>query len=222
MRVLDVVLSLSALIILLPIILPTIIILKFTGEGEVFYRQIRVGRNNTKFEVLKFATMVKDSPNLGAGTITVKDDPRVLPVGRILRKTKINELPQLINVLVGDMSLIGPRPHAERDLQGVDKQSLALVLSLTPGLSGLGSIIFRDEEKILHANEQPRVFYDNVIAPYKAKLEIWYITNKTFKNYITLIVLTIIVVITNNTKIVYRVFPNLPKPPEELLDYINK
>ena len=175
MRLLDLILSLALFCVLVPIFIPIILLLRLTGEGEVFYKQVRIGKNRNKFEVLKFATMLKNSPNIGAGTITVRDDPRVLPVGRVLRKTKINELPQIINVLKGEMSLIGPRPHAERDLMGVDKNNLELVLKLTPGISGIGSIVFRDEEKILHSSDRPRLLYDNVIAPYKAELEIWYL-----------------------------------------------
>src|SRR5207237_6029984 len=85
-------------------------LLRVTGEGEVFYRQERVGRGGKRFRILKFATMLKDSPNLSGGDITVDKDPRVLPCGHFLRKTKINELPQLLNVIDGDMSIIGPRP----------------------------------------------------------------------------------------------------------------
>ena len=109
-RIFDIVLSLAALIILCPLLLPMALILRFTGEGEVFYIQERIGANEQPFGLFKFATMLKNSPQIGTGTITVRNDPRVLPVGRILRKTKINELPQLFNVLIGDMSVIGPRP----------------------------------------------------------------------------------------------------------------
>ena len=104
------------------------------------------------------------------------------------------------------MSLISPRPHAERDLMGVDKYNLELVLKLTPGISN-GSIVFRDEEKILHSSDRPRLLYDNVIAPYKAELEIWYLNNKNIRNYIILLFLTIYVVFKNESQIVFG-FPN--------------
>ena len=99
-----------ALVLLSPLLLPLMFILRVTGEGEIFFPQSRVGRGGKDFKLYKFATMLKDSPNMGTGTVTVKNDPRVLPMGGFLRKTKINELPQLINIFNGDMSVIGPRP----------------------------------------------------------------------------------------------------------------
>lgn len=220
MRLLDVLISFLLLIILVPIFLPVMLLLRFSGEGEIFYKQLRIGKNENTFKVLKFATMLKDSPSIGAGTITVRNDPRVLPVGRILRKTKINELPQLINVLKGDMSLIGPRPHAERDLLGVNKDDLKLFLQLAPGISGVASIIFRDEEIILHDSDDPRTLYDTVIAPYKAKLEVWYLDNQSLSKYIMLLFLTIYVVLRSDSGIMFRVFPQLPKPPAQIKKYL--
>lgn len=220
MRFIDLSLAVILSIILIPILLPVVIVLRLTGEGEVFYRQIRVGINGKRFEVYKFATMLKNSPSIGAGTITVKNDPRVLPVGKILRKTKINELPQLLNILKGEMSFIGPRPHAERDLEGVNPQILKSILMVTPGVSGVGSIVFRDEEKILHASEDPRSLYDNVIAPYKADLEIWYLKNKNLRNYLLLICITAYVVLRNDSSLIFRIFADLPKPPQELKSFL--
>ena len=109
-RFFDILFSSFALLVLSPLLIPVVIILKFSGEGEVFFLQERIGKNGKLFKLFKFATMLKDSPNLGTGTVTMKDDPRVLPVGKFLRKTKINELPQLLNIFFGDMSVIGPRP----------------------------------------------------------------------------------------------------------------
>ena len=113
-RFLDITFSLLALICLLPFLLPIALALKFTGEGEILFSQKRVGKNGKLFNLFKFATMLKNSPNLGSGTVTLKDDPRVLPFGGFLRKTKINELSQLINILRGDMSIVGPRPQTPR------------------------------------------------------------------------------------------------------------
>ena len=104
-RFLDVVLSFLSLVVLAPLLLPVVVILRFTGEGEVFYIQERAGRWGNSFGLYKFATMLKNSPNIGAGELTVRGDPRVLPFGQFLRKTKLNELPQLWNVLKGEMSL---------------------------------------------------------------------------------------------------------------------
>ena len=109
-RIFDIIFSLIVLILFSPFGIIIIFILKITGEGEVFYKQARMGQNSEQFGIYKFVTMVKDSPNIGAGDITLKNDPRVLPFGKFLRKTKLNEFPQFINVLIGDMSLVGPRP----------------------------------------------------------------------------------------------------------------
>ena len=109
-RLLDVFLSGIAIILLGPILAPIACVLKITGEGEVFYKQARVGKGGSSFGLIKFATMLKDSPSIGTGEITIKNDPRVLPLGKFLRKSKINELPQLWNIFIGDMSIVGPRP----------------------------------------------------------------------------------------------------------------
>ena len=101
-RLLDITVALIAIIILLPLLLAIMIGLKLTGEGYIFYKQKRIGRNNKYFEILKFATMLKDSPNMGSGSITLRNDPRVTPMGGFLRKTKINELPQIFNILLGE------------------------------------------------------------------------------------------------------------------------
>ena len=145
-RLLDVLLSGLALLVLSPLLVPVAIALRMTGEGEVFFIQQRVGRGGRPFGLYKFATMLKDSPNIGTGTVTVKGDPRVLPLGRLLRKTKINELPQLLNILKGDMSIIGPRPQTRRCFDAFPVRSQAAIVKVRPGLSGIGSIVFRDEE----------------------------------------------------------------------------
>ncbi|HRF25570.1 MAG TPA: sugar transferase, partial [Chitinophagaceae bacterium] len=109
-RFFDIIFSLLAIILLSPILIPVIILLLLTGEHEVFYRQDRVGYKNKIFKIWKFATMLKNSPNMGDGDITKRGDPRITRVGKLLRQSKINELPQLINILTGDMSFVGPRP----------------------------------------------------------------------------------------------------------------
>ena len=109
-RLLDVFLSGFAIILFSPLLAPIACVLKITGEGEVFYKQSRVGKKGSSFGLNKFATMLKDSPSIGSGEITIKNDPRVLPLGKFLRKSKINELPQLWNIFIGDMSIVGPRP----------------------------------------------------------------------------------------------------------------
>ena len=147
-RLLDIVFSASALLALSPLLVPAIVILRCTGEGEIFFCQNRVGRGGQMFGLFKFATMLKASPSIGTGTVTLKDDPRVLPFGQFLRKTKINELPQLLNILMGHMSIIGPRPQTQRCFDAFPKGSQNEIIKVRPGLSGIGSIVFRAEENI--------------------------------------------------------------------------
>jgi len=215
-RLLDILLSGGALLLLAPLLIPVMLALRLTGEGEVFFRQQRVGRGGELFSLLKFATMLKDSPNLGTGTVTLKDDPRVLPFGRFLRRSKINELPQLINILSGDMSLIGPRPQTRRCFDAFPAQSQQAIIRVRPGLSGIGSIVFCGEEDMMHASNDPDRFYDEVIMPYKGLLEEWYVEHAGLRVYLTCIALTAWVVLRPGSTAVWRVFPDLPKPPADL------
>lgn len=215
-RFFDIFFSSLALVVLSPLLIPIAVILKFTGEGYIFYTQQRVGKNGTMFGLLKFATMLKDSPNMTTGTVTVKGDPRVLPFGGFLRKTKINELPQLLNILLGDMSVVGPRPQVVRCFNAFPEEVQRTITQVRPGLTGIGSVIFRDEESILHNLEEPVKFYDEVIAPYKGELEKWYIKNESLKNYFLLIFVTAWVVIYSKSRLVWTLFKDLPQPPKEL------
>lgn len=218
-RFFDVLLAFVALLLLAPLLLPVLIALKLTGEGEIFFKQSRVGRHAGVFGLLKFATMLKDSPNIGSGTITLMSDPRVLPLGRFLRATKINELPQLINILKGDMSVIGPRPQTQRCFDAFPPSSQAEIIKVRPGLSGVGSIVFRDEERMMgHAEDADRL-YDEVIMPYKGALEEWYVANQGLKNYFLLIFLTVWVVVFPKSGLHWRVLKGLPEAPEELRKY---
>lgn len=215
-RLLDIVFSGLALLVLSPLLLPVMLILRLTGEGEVFYVQQRVGRGGKLFGLYKFATMLKNSPSIGTGTVTVKDDPRVLPFGRFLRKTKINELPQLLNIFKGDMSIIGPRPQTQRCFDAFPAASQEQIVKVRPGLSGIGSIVFRDEEKLMHASAEPERFYDEVIMPYKGRLEEWYVAHQGLGTYLACIFATAWVVAFPKSQLVWRMFPGLPKPPAAL------
>ena len=130
-RIIDLIISLLALGILFPLFFCVIIILLFSGEGEVFYLQERLGYKKKKFKIIKFATMVKNSPNLGSGSITLRNDPRVLPFGKFLRKSKINELPQIFNVILGEMSIVGPRPQMEVDFNKFPKNKRDDIISVS-------------------------------------------------------------------------------------------
>ena len=216
-RVLDLIISLLALIILFPLFVFCIIILRFTGEGEIFYLQERLGYLNSKFFIIKFATMLKNSPKIGSGSITVRNDPRVLPFGRFLRKTKINELPQIFNVIKGEMSIVGPRPQMQVDFKKFPKEFRDDIYKSKPGITGIGSIIFRDEEEWISNHEGDKhVFYEEKIAPYKTELELWYLNNKSMFVDIKLIILTALVIIFPKINLLDIFFKSVPKRPSHL------
>ena len=219
-RLLDILLSGLALVVLSPMLVPIAIALRLTGEGEVFFVQQRVGREGKAFGLYKFATMLKNSPNIGTGTVTVKHDPRVLPLGRFLRKSKINELPQLLNIFNGDMSIIGPRPQTRRCFDAFPVSSQLEIVKVRPGLSGIGSIVFRDEEELMHASAEPERFYDEVIMPYKGRLEEWYVANQGLRTYLLSVLATAWVVAFSESRIVWTLFSELPKPPEALAEHV--
>lgn len=213
-RFFDVLLSLVVLLVLLPIFLPVVIALRLTAEGEVFYFQKRIGLNNKYFYIWKFATMLKNSPNIGTGSITLRNDPRVTPIGKYLRKSKINELPQVMNVLLGDMSVVGPRPLVDRTFNAYPAEVQQLVYSVRPGITGIGSVIFRDEEALISASAMPpHDFYEAYIAPYKGALELWYLKNRSLVTDLKIILLTAWVVLVPKSQLPYKVFKDLPAKP---------
>lgn len=215
-RFLDILFSSLAIVTLLPLLLPIMLILKFSGEGEVFFLQERIGKSKKIFKLFKFVTMVKNSDSIGTGTVTIKDDPRVLPVGRLLRKTKINELPQLLNVFLGDMSVIGPRPQTPRCFDAFSVGVQDTITQIKPGLSGIGPIVFRGEEEILEGHSGTLDFYDNAIGPYKGHVEAWYVGKESLCAYFSLILLTVWVIIFPKSDVIWRVFRDLPIPPANL------
>ncbi|MDC3297303.1 sugar transferase, partial [Balneolaceae bacterium] len=158
-------------------------------------------------------TMVKNSMNIGTGSITLKNDPRVTKIGFFLRKTKINELPQIINILKGDISLVGPRPLVTKTFSAYDENVQSKIYNVKPGLTGIGSIVFRDEESIISAvtDEDPHEFYERVIAPYKGELEIWYQSKCSFFLDLQLIFLTAWVILVPTSKLYEKWFNDLPK-----------
>jgi len=212
-RLLDIIVSSITLIILLPLFIPIIIALKLTAEGEVFYFQERIGLNNSRFQIWKFATMLKNSMNMGTGSITLQNDFRVTPIGKFLRKTKINELPQIINILKGDISLVGPRPLVTKTFSAYSAEVQEQIYKVKPGLTGIGSIIFRDEESIISAvkDEDPHEFYKRVIAPYKGELEMWYQDHRTFFLDLQLIFMTAWVILFPESRLYEKWFKDLPK-----------
>jgi lipopolysaccharide/colanic/teichoic acid biosynthesis glycosyltransferase len=221
-RFFDILFSGIALLLLSPFFMLIAIILKLTGEGKVFFLQERIGKNGDKFKLFKFATMVENSPYIGTGTVTMKDDHRILPVGVFLRKTKINELPQLLNIFFGDMSIIGPRPQTANTFEAYSENTQLTIQQVLPGLSGVGSIIFRDEEEIMNEETASIDFYVNIICPYKGELEEWFVLNKSLYIYFMAIFITAWAVIVPSTKLAWRVFKDLPEVPAELEQALNR
>ncbi|MFN0173373.1 MAG: sugar transferase [Saprospiraceae bacterium] len=216
-RWLDFLVATVALILLAPLFILIIIALRFTGEGEVFYRQNRVGYQKKHFQIWKFATMLKNSPNMGTGSLTLRNDPRVTTLGKYLRKSKINELPQLINLLIGDMTLVGPRPQMKEDFEAFPSAIQEFIYNVRPGITGIGSIVFRDEEQLLSVpGRDPLQFYVEHIAPYKGEVEIWYQQHLSFWTDFRLVFLTVWVVLNPGSNLHFRVFRDLPQLPFEL------
>ncbi len=213
-RFFDLFFSSIVILFLIPLFLPVIIVLKFTGEGEIFYFQKRIGINNKEFKVFKFATMLKNSENMGDGIYTSQGDKRILPFGHFLRKSKINELPQIFNIFLGTMSFVGPRPLINQTFQLYDTKTKFLLSNLKPGLTGIGSVIFRNEEEILKkSNLSLEEFYSNFISPYKGSLEKWYSDKISFTVDFLIIVLTAFVIFFPNSNLPFTIFKDLPPKP---------
>jgi len=213
-RFFDVVLSAMAIVVVLPFMVPIIIGLLLTGEHYVFYFQERIGFRNRTFMIWKFATMLKNSPTLPGGMHTTRNDPRVLPMGGFLRKTKINEIPQLVNILKGDMSIIGPRPLVRKTFDPYPEHVKERIYNVRPGITGIGSIVFRDEEKLLSETElDPKEYYAKYISPYKGALELWYQEHLSFRTDFMLVFLTAWVILFPRSELVHKIFRDLPSRP---------
>jgi len=194
--------------------------LKFTAEGEIFYLQERMGLHNKLFKIYKFATMLKDSPNLGDKTLTVRNDPRITKVGQFLRITKINELPQILNVIKGDMSLVGPRPLLPKSFEKYTVAVQNVIYKNRPGITGLGSLVFRDEEllvtKYKELGKDPIEYYKTYIYPHKGALEEWHFYNCSILVDIKILFLTFWSLLNPTSQLVYRTLKNLPLKPDSL------
>lgn len=215
-RFFDFIFALVLVVIITPFLIPIVIGLLLTGEHDIFYFQNRVGFKNKIFEIIKFATMLKNSPNMKGGAITTKKDPRILPMGGFLRKTKINELPQLLNVLKGDMSFVGPRPvMKEASFDHYPKDVQEVIYNVKPGITGIGSIVFRDEEalitKVKEAGNDPMHFYTKIIYPYKGEIEKWYQANQSFFLDFSILVCTAWVILFPDSDIIFKLYPNIPQ-----------
>jgi len=211
----DILFAMAGIIIFMPFFIPLAIALKLTGEGYIFYLQERRGYKNRMFKIWKFATMLKASPGLGTGSITVRNDWRLTPMGKYLRGSKVNEIPQLINILLGEMSVVGPRPLMEADFVKFSPEIQDHFYDCKPGLTGIASIVFRDEEK-LHSESgmDPHEFDRLHLAPYKGALELWYHDHMSLRTDFLIILLTAIVIVLPENQLAFRLFKDLPARPD--------
>jgi lipopolysaccharide/colanic/teichoic acid biosynthesis glycosyltransferase len=217
-RLMDIVLSSIALLIFAAPLGIIMLILRFSGEGDVWFFQERVGLHGKRFKVFKFATMRRDSETTGTKDITMKNDPRVLPVGKFLRKGKINELPQVINIFLGDMSVVGWRPLMPKSFSYYPQHVQERIIDGKPGLTGVGSIVFRDEEAITaRATKPPERVYAEDIAPYKGELELWYQQHQSLWLDVKIIMLTALAVLSPKSRVYEKWLPGLPPRPASLL-----
>ena len=192
-RFFDFILSLVGLVVLAPIFIVLAIWIKIDSKGPVFYKQVRVGQNGIDFSLFKFRSMVVDADKKGLITVSGRD-PRITRSGYFIRKYKLDELPQLINVLVGDMSLVGPRPEVRKyvDLYTDEQQK---VLSVKPGITDYASIEYMDENEILGKSSDPEKTYIEEIMPEKIKYNMKYISNKSLFEYFKIILLTVLKIV---------------------------
>ena len=211
-RFLDIALAILLISILSPILVLVTFLLLIFNRGEIIFFQKRLGLDNKYFYIFKFATMNKESINLPGGSITLRNDPRVTKIGRILRISKLNEMPQLFNVFIGNMSFVGPRPLMEDGYNLYSDDTKEILYKSKPGITGISSIVFRDEEKLVtESGSDPLLFYKNYIFPYKSQLEIWYFKNKSFRVDFLIIILTGIKVICPKSNLEFKIFKSLPK-----------
>ena len=192
-RIFDFVFSLLGLILISPILIIVIVLIKLDSKGPVFYKQIRVGRKNIDFKIFKFRTMHPNADKLGLLTVGGRD-PRITSIGFYLRKYKLDELSQLINVLIGDMSFVGPRPEVRKYVNLYSKEQKKVLL-VKPGITDLASIEFRNENDILSKQKDPNQYYIDVIMPQKIEINLKYLKNRSLLNDVKVIFKTFIVIL---------------------------
>lgn len=192
-RLFDIIFSFLGLLFLLPVFLIIAVAIKLDSKGSVFFKQIRVGKDGKEFKIYKFRTMVEDAEKKGM-RITVDGDKRITKLGYFLRKYKIDELPQLINVLLGDMSFVGPRPEVPKYVAMYDEDQRS-ILRIRPGITDIASIEYRDENSLLVKSNNPEETYIREIMPRKIKLNIEYLKRMSIVYDIKLIFRTILVVV---------------------------
>lgn len=190
-RTFDIIFSLLGLILLFPVFLVIAFWVLFDSSGPVIFKQLRVGKDNKDFKVFKFRTMYIDADKLGLITVGMKD-PRVTKIGVILRRYKLDELPQLVNVLFGQMSLVGPRPEVRRYTEFYTPSQQLVILSVKPGITDIASIEYSLENELLSNVTDPEKYYVTEVLPAKVKLNLIFIENPTFANYLRIIFRTLV------------------------------
>jgi lipopolysaccharide/colanic/teichoic acid biosynthesis glycosyltransferase len=193
-RILDFILSLVGLIITSPVLIPIIIIVWIQDWHSPFYIAQRVGKGEKLFKMVKLRSMIINAHKTGVDS-TSSNDNRITAVGRFIRRYKLDELSQLLNVLIGDMSLVGPRPNVKRETDLYTKEEKKL-LSVKPGITDFSSIVFSDEGEILKDQSDPDIAYNQLIRPWKSALGIFYIENRNMLVDVKLILLTVIAVLS--------------------------
>lgn len=196
---------------------------KIVNRGQnIFFVQPRVGYKNKIFLIYKFATMVEGSHKTQSAFITTANDSRITTIGAILRKTKIDELPQIINIFRNEMSVVGPRPLMKESFYAYPQEIQKIIYNTKPGITGIGSLIFRDEERLMTICKEigmdPLDYYKNHIYAYKGELEKWYSQNVSFITDLKILILTVWVVFSRDNNLVHKTFINLPKVPSLLTE----
>lgn len=192
-RAFDILFSLSGLLVLLPLLALLSILIKLEDGGPVFYRGLRAGRHSREFRIFKFRSMVVNAEMIG-GSSTADDDPRITKIGKFLRKYKLDELPQLLNVLKGDMSFVGPRPEVQRYVDLYTEAEKA-ILSVKPGITDWASLWNSDEGALLAGSADPEKTYMEKIRPYKIKLQLEYVRQQSFWTDLTILVQTLVALV---------------------------
>ncbi|MDD4873768.1 MAG: sugar transferase [Dehalococcoidales bacterium] len=188
-RLFDFTISLLGLVVISPVLIITALLVKITSGSPVFYKQARVGLNGRIFQLLKFRTMIVNADKTGS-SVTTRHDPRITPLGKFLRRFKLDELPQLINVLKGDMSFVGPRPDVPGfadKLQGEDR----IILTVRPGITGPATLKYRNEEALLASQADPDKYNAEVIYPDKVRLNREYVKNQSFLGDMKYLLMTV-------------------------------
>lgn len=188
-RSFDFLVALAALLVLFPVLLMVALIIKIGSPGPVFYRGVRIGLRGVPFRIYKFRTMVINAEKLG-GSATAEDDPRITPIGRFLRRHKLDELPQFLNVLVGDMSLVGPRPEVQKYVDMYSTEERA-ILDIRPGITDWASIWNSNEAAVLEGSKDPEKTYEELIRPTKLALQLVYARNHSLSTDIRILFHTI-------------------------------